>query len=125
MKRTDTWAQWGKEGWDELEAQDDAETLPRIKQRAREKQLSSVLCDDLDMWDGGGREVQEGGIYVRIELIPSSRKWQPTPVFLPGKFHGQRNLAGYNPWAHKESDTTTHARIADSGHCTAETNTAL
>ena len=29
--------------------------------------------------------------------IPWSRKWQPTPVFLPGKFHGQRSLAGYNP----------------------------
>ena len=27
-------------------------------------------------------------------------------VFLPGKFHGQRSLAGYSPWGHKESDTT-------------------
>ena len=34
------------------------------------------------------------------------RKWQPTPVFLPGNFHGQRSLVGYNPWGHKESDTT-------------------
>ena len=33
-------------------------------------------------------------------------KWQPTPVFLPGKFHGQRSLAGYSPWGRKESDTT-------------------
>ena len=30
----------------------------------------------------------------------------PTPVFLPGKFHGQRSLAGYSPWGRKESDTT-------------------
>ena len=29
-----------------------------------------------------------------------------TPVFLPGKSHGQRSLAGYSPWGHKESDTT-------------------
>ena len=29
-----------------------------------------------------------------------------TPVFLPGKFHGQRSLEGYSPWGHKESDTT-------------------
>ena len=29
------------------------------------------------------------------------RKWQPTPVFLPGKSHGQRILAGYGPWGHK------------------------
>ena len=32
--------------------------------------------------------------------------WQPTPVFLSGKFHGQRSLAGYSPWDHKESDMT-------------------
>ena len=30
--------------------------------------------------------------------------WQPTPVFLPGKFHGQRSLVGYSPWGRKESD---------------------
>ena len=29
------------------------------------------------------------------------RKWQPTPVFLPGKFHGQRSLVGYSPWSCK------------------------
>ena len=34
------------------------------------------------------------------------RKWQPTPVFLRGKSHGQRSLVGYSPWDHKESDTT-------------------
>ena len=36
---------------------------------------------------------------------PWRRAWPPTPVFLPGKFHGQRSLAGYGPWGHKESDT--------------------
>ena len=48
-------------------------------------------------------------------LLPvqiSSRKWQPTPVFLPGKFHGQKSLAGYSPWGCKESDTTEHASSA-------------
>ena len=34
------------------------------------------------------------------------RKWQPTPVFLSGKFHEQRSLGGYSPWGHKESDMT-------------------
>ena len=34
------------------------------------------------------------------------RKWQPTPVFLPGKSHGQRRLAGYGPRGCKESDMT-------------------
>ena len=34
------------------------------------------------------------------------RKWQPTPVFLPGESHGQRGLVGYSPWGCKELDTT-------------------
>ena len=29
------------------------------------------------------------------------RKWQPTPVFLPGESHGQKSLASYSPWGHK------------------------
>ena len=36
--------------------------------------------------------------------IPWRREWQPTPVFLPGKSHGQRSLAGYSTWGCKESD---------------------
>ena len=40
--------------------------------------------------------------------IPWSRKWRPTPVFLPAEFHGQRTLVGYSPWELKESDTTEH-----------------
>ena len=36
--------------------------------------------------------------------IPWSKEWEPMSVFLPGKFHGQRNLAGYSPQSHKESD---------------------
>ena len=36
------------------------------------------------------------------------RKWQLTPAFLPGEFHGQRNLVGYSPWGHKESAMTEH-----------------
>ena len=35
-----------------------------------------------------------------------SKKWHPAPVFLPGKFHGQRSLVGYRLWGHKELDTT-------------------
>ena len=34
-------------------------------------------------------------------MIPWRRKWQPTPVFCPGKSHGQRNLVGYSPWDQK------------------------
>ena len=41
-----------------------------------------------------------------IRKIPWRRKWQPTPVFLPGESHGWRSLAGYSPWGCKESDRT-------------------
>ena len=36
-----------------------------------------------------------------IGKIPWSSKWQPTPVFLPGKFHRLRSLVGYSPWVAK------------------------
>ena len=38
--------------------------------------------------------------------VPWRRKWQSTPVLLPGKSHGQRSLVSYSPWRCKESDTT-------------------
>ena len=43
-----------------------------------------------------------------VGKMPWSRKWQPTPVLLPGKSQGQRSLAGYSARGHKESDTTEH-----------------
>ena len=45
-----------------------------------------------------------------VRKILWSRKWQPTPVFIPGEFHGQRSLAGYSPWGRKESHTSKHTR---------------
>ena len=39
------------------------------------------------------------------------RQWQPTPVLLPGKSHGQRSLVGCSPWGHKESDTTERLHV--------------
>ena len=44
--------------------------------------------------------------FFYIEKDPWRRKWQPTPVFLPGKSHGQRSLAGYSPWSNEEPDMT-------------------
>ena len=43
---------------------------------------------------------------------PLEKKWQPTPVFMPGKSQGERSLVGYSLWDHKESNRTehTHAR---------------
>ena len=51
-----------------------------------------------------------------VRKILWRREWLPTPVFLPGEFHGQRRPAGYSPWDHKKSDTTeqltyTHIHI--------------
>ena len=44
---------------------------------------------------------------------PRRREWLPTTLFLPRELHGQRSLAGYSPWGHKESDTTepTHTHF--------------
>ena len=52
------------------------------------------------------RRVKRLGFTSWVRKIPWRRKWQPTPVFLPGKSHGQRSLIGYSPWGHKQSDTT-------------------
>ena len=41
-----------------------------------------------------------------VRKISWRRAWQLTPVFLPGESHGQWSLEGYNPWGHKEMDTT-------------------
>ena len=47
-----------------------------------------------------------------VGKIPWRRTRQPTPVFLPGEFHGQRSLAGYSPWSLKESDTTEQVTLS-------------
>ena len=66
-------------------------------------------------WSNGKESTCQCGRYRRrrldpwAEKIPWRRKWQPTPVFLPGESHGQRNLVGYSPWSHKGSDMTEHA----------------
>ena len=65
-----------------------------------------------------------------VGKIPWRRKWQPTPVLLPRKFHGWKSLVGYSPRGHKESDTTwatslwchfvhttTRYRVEISNHC--------
>ena len=47
-----------------------------------------------------------------VGKMPWSRKWQPTPVLLPGKSQGQRSLVGYSPWGHKESDMTEQLKTS-------------
>ena len=50
--------------------------------------------------------VQETGLNPWVRKIPWRREWLPSPVFLPGEFHGQRGLAGNSPWGLKELGMT-------------------
>ena len=50
------------------------------------------------------------------------RKWQPTPVLLPGKSHGRRSLVGCSPWGHEETDTTERLPFHFSLSCIGEGN---
>ena len=52
------------------------------------------------------RRCKRCGFEPWLRKLPWRRKWQPTPVFLPGKCYGQRSLAGCSPRVHKESDMT-------------------
>ena len=46
------------------------------------------------------------GSIPELGRLPWRRSWQPTPVFLPGEFHGWRSLVGYSPWGRKDSVMT-------------------
>ena len=54
------------------------------------------------------QETQEMQVQSLGQEDPWRKKWQPTPVFLSEKFHGQSGLAGYSPWGCRESDMTKH-----------------
>ena len=49
-----------------------------------------------------------------VRKIPWRRKWQPTPVFLPGKSHGQRSLVGYSTWGLKHDRACMHCTLPPS-----------
>ena len=58
--------------------------------------------------------MQETWIWSGVGKIPWRREWQPTPVFLPWKFWGQKSLACYSPWSPEELDMTeqhTHTHV--------------
>ena len=57
-------------------------------------------------WFQTGKKVHQGCILSPCLFNLWRRKWQPTPVFLPGESHGQRSLVGCSPWGRTESDTT-------------------
>ena len=70
--------------------------------------MDSVALSESDKglpWWLGGKEsacqCRICGFSPWVEKLPWRRKWQPVLVFLPGKSHGQRSLAGYSPWGHR------------------------
>ena len=85
-----------------------------------EKNPNQALLDlharDLPRWHSVKESSCQWSRHRRLGLDPWvgkilwSRKWQPTPIFLLGKFHGQRCLVGYSSWGHKESDTVEQLR---------------
>ena len=68
------------------------------------------------------RRHKRHGLNPWVRKIPWRRAWQPTPVFLPGKSHGQRRLAGYSPVGQKELDMTERLHFYFSLSCTGEGN---
>ena len=66
----------------------------------------SISGPGLPKWFSGKQSACQAdvGSTPGLGRFPWRRKWQPTPVFLPGKSHGQRSLLGYSPWGRKESD---------------------
>ena len=74
-----------------------------------------VLWEKVGIWGGlpwwlSGKEstcqCRRHGFNPWVGQILWRREWQPTPVFLSGKSHGQRSLVSYSPWGRKESDMT-------------------
>ena len=87
--------------------------LYRIKSTSNylDKKIKSSLVELFQSLIGHILYISENEILISTHLfvtyfflITWSRKWQPTPVFLPGKFLGQRCLVGYSPPGPKESD---------------------
>ena len=76
----------------------------------------AILVVGLPRWHSGKeptcqcRRHKRQGFNPWVGKTPWSRKWHPTLVFLPGKFHGQRRLLGFSPWGCKELDTTEHTQ---------------
>ena len=76
-----------------------------------------IILKGLPKWRSGKessclrRRRKKWGFNSWVGKILWSRKWQPTPVFLPGKLHGQRSPVGYSPGGHKQLDIIEHTQI--------------
>ena len=107
---------WSKSLWVSLELNRAPGRFHRdVKRNDRVFMHSRTLPNGFPRWFCGResacqcRRRKRHGFKPWVRKIPWRRKWQPTPVFLPGKSHGQRSLVGYSLWGHKELDMTEHA----------------
>ena len=84
--------------------------ISRVPESSVEAPQILLLCycaNWLPRWLSGKESACQCRRYKRCQFdpwvgkIPWRRKWQPTPVFLPGESHGQRSLVGYSPWGHR------------------------
>ena len=89
-------------------------SLPKVKVALATRCRNGLLV-------GHGSEGKESCLQCRrprfdpwVGKILGIKEQVPTPVFLPGESHGQRSLAGYSPWGHKESDTTERLTLPTS-----------
>ena len=75
-----------------------------------EAELSRLVATSLPRWLSGKkptchcRRCRRHGFHPWVGKVLWRKAWQPTPVFLLGKSHGQRSLAGYSPWGLSDSD---------------------
>ena len=86
------------------------------KKRKKHSLKKSICMFGLPRWCSGKeftcqyRSHKGCGFSPSVRKIPWRREWLSAPVFLAGKFHGQRSLAGFSPRGRKELDTTEHSR---------------
>ena len=100
--KIDSWVSWDNTWWESQ--------ICSCSELGAVTRASGSYAQERHWWCSG----QESACQCRghrrygfdVGKIPWNRKWQPIPVFLPGKSHGQRSLEGYSPWCHKESDMT-------------------
>ena len=89
--------------------------FPFFLKKKKKSVLKEAIRWGQASWDSpGGRVLKNLPQWRRCRFPtlgredPWRRKWHRTPVFLPGKTHGQRSLAGCSPWGHKEPDTAEY-----------------
>ena len=107
----------GQQGWDKLDGTTDSTDMSLSKSRDSEAMAphSSTLTWKIPWTEEPGRLQSMESLRVGHNWATSlslftfmhwRRKWQPTPVFLPGESQGQRSLVGCRLWGRTESDTT-------------------